>query len=268
MTASVAVDGVLGGLLPPDDRGLLYGDGLFETIRCVHGVAPLWARHCERLRQGCQRLALPVPDLDQVQRQLITLCEELPDAVARVTWTRGSGPRGYAPPADVRGRLIVSVAARAADPAPATDGVAVRMCDTRLSSQPRLAGLKHLNRLEQVLARAEWNSPEWGEGLMCDDEGHVVCATAANLFIVRDGALFTPPVDRCGVAGVARAEVLATQPVALRRLTLHDVASADEVFLTSSVRGILPVRQCAGRTWRPGPVTRSLQAQWRAIGLP
>ncbi|HXP00358.1 MAG TPA: aminotransferase class IV, partial [Luteibacter sp.] len=130
------------------------------------------------------------------------------------------------------------------------------------------AGLKHLNRLEQVMARAEWDDPAINEGLMLDMAGHVVSATAANLFAVFNGKLVTPPVDRCGVAGVARAEVLAVRDVAEVRMNLARLVEADEVFLTSAVRGMLPVRVFATRSWQPGPVTRALQAHWRDIGLP
>ena len=150
-----------------------------------------------------------------------------------------------------------------------SQGIRVRVCELRLAEQPRLAGLKHLNRLEQVLARAEWADPAIAEGLMLDTAGRVVCATMANVFAVIDGALVTPALDRCGVAGVARAEVLATQVRAqVRDLRLDELLDADEVFLTSSVRGILPVQAVGDKVFAPGPVTRALQRHWRDLGFP
>ena len=250
------------------DRGFTYGDGLFETLRMVGGYAPLWSRHAQRLAEGCARLRISPPDMAAIHAEVLRLANGLDDAVARVTVTRGVGARGYAFSDDARPTVVVTVSSLVLDASAYAEGIVVRQCAMRLAVQPALAGMKHLNRLEQVLARAEWNTPDIAEGLMLDTEGHVVCATAANLFAVVAGRLVTPSVDRCGVAGVARAEVGAVREVAQVRLSLAALIEADEVFLTSAVRGILPVRVFATRSWQPGPVARALQAHWREIGLP
>jgi 4-amino-4-deoxychorismate lyase len=268
MSARFSVDFRDGGSVSAADRGFTYGDGLFETLRVVDGVVPLWARHAARLLDGCARLQLQPPALAAVRDEILRLCTGLPDAVVRVTLSRGVGERGYALPQRQQPTLVVSVAPLALDPVATHDGLAVRVCTTRLAMQPALAGLKHLNRLEQVLARAEWSDPAIGEGLLCDMEGNLACATAANLFVVIDGELATPPVDRCGVAGVARAEVMAVRPVTVASFSVADLLRASEVFLTSAVRGILPVRALGARTWQPGPVARALQAHWASLGLP
>jgi len=268
MTARISVDFIDADRVSVADRGFTYGDGLFETLRVIDGRVPLWSRHEARLRHGGERLRLPLPDTDALHDEVLRLSEGLDDAVARITLTRGTGMRGYAPPASPVPTVVVSVAALALDRRLHDEGIVVRVCDTRLAEQPLLAGLKHLNRLEQVMARAEWDDSAINEGLMLDMAGHVVCATAANLFAVFDGKLVTPPVDRCGVAGVARAEILAVRDVAEARMNLARLVEADEVFLTSAVRGMLPVRVFATRSWQPGPVTRALQAHWRDIGLP
>jgi len=250
------------------DRGLMYGDGLFETLRVVGGVVPLWPRHAARLLASAVRLGLPAPDTDAILAEVRRLADGLADAVARVTFTAGSGERGYARPHPAKPTTVVVVGALSLAGAPYREGIALRLCDTRLGDQPLLAGMKHLNRLEQVLARAEWSDATAQEGLMADQQGRIVCATAANLFVAIGGRLVTPPVDRCGVAGVARAEVLAAGDIEIRHLAPHELVAADEVFLTSAVRGILPVRAFAGRTWQPGPVTRHWQEHWGGIGLP
>lgn len=268
MTPRTSVDFLDADRVSVSDRGFTYGDGLFETVRVVHGQAPLWPRHAQRLASGCERLRIPPPDTTAVLGEVLRLCADLDDAVARVTLTRGAGARGYAPPSAPRPTLAVTVSPLALDPSAGRDGVAVRLCATRLAVQPLLAGMKHLNRLEQVMARGEWDDPAIAEGLMLDTDGHLVSATAANLFAVFDGRLATPPVDRCGVAGVARAEVMAVREVEQVQLNPDRLMAADEVFLTSAVRGILPVRVFATRSWQPGPVTRALQAHWRDIGLP
>jgi 4-amino-4-deoxychorismate lyase len=268
MSARTSVDFIGTDRLETADRGLTYGDGLFETLRVVGDVVPLWSRHVERLSASAARLRLPAPDTDAMLAEVRRLADGLDDAVARITFTAGLGPRGYARPGLVSPTTVIGVGPLSLAPDGYRDGIALRLCDTRLGDQPLLAGMKHLNRLEQVLARSEWDDARWQEGLMADLQGRIVCATAANLFAVRDGRLVTPPVDRCGVAGVARAEILATGDVGIAPLSMQMLLEADEVFLTSAVRGILPVRAFAGRTWQPGPVTRHWQAHWCGIGLP
>lgn len=263
-----SVDFIETDLIGAADRGLMYGDGLFETLRVVGGRAPLWARHAERLHVSAARLGLPAPDTDAMLAEAMRLAEGRDDAVARITFTAGAGERGYARPQQAKPTTIIGVGPLALAADGYSDGIALRLCATQLGDHPLLAGMKHLNRLEQVLARSEWHDPSWQEGLMADQQGRVICATAANLFAVLAGRLVTPPVDRCGVAGVARAEVLAAGTAEIGYLTPQMLVEADEVFLTSAVRGILPVRAFAGRTWRPGPVTRHWQAHWRGIGLP
>jgi 4-amino-4-deoxychorismate lyase len=251
------------------DRGLSYGDGLFETIRLVGARAPLWSRHMQRLLTGCERLRIAAPDSQQLWQEALQASKDLPDAVLRITLTRGVGERGYVPPATSKVTRIV-----AAFPPPVVpssfyrEGIRLHLCITTLADQPLLAGIKHLNRLEQVLARAEWSDPQRVEGLVCDQHGHVISATAANLFAVIDGVTVTPSVDRCGVAGVARAAMLDMLPACqVRDLPLDECLRASELFLCSSVRGILPVQAVGDNVYAPGPVTRAMQRYWRDLGF-
>jgi len=264
----ILVNGVAGSIAA-DDRGLLYGDGLFETVLFVGGRAPLWPRHMARLNAGCARLLLSPPDIDLLARETAHASAGHARAVVRITLTRGAGPRGYAIPGMMQPTRVV-----AASPAPSVapdwyhSGIRVRLCALRLSEQPVLAGIKHLNRLEQVLACAEWNDARIAEGILCDGAGRVIGATAANLFAVIDGRLVTPALERCGIAGVARAEVLAQRPdCEVQDLTMAELMQADEVFLSNSVRGIVPVTALDDWRWPVGEVTRALQAHWRALGL-
>jgi 4-amino-4-deoxychorismate lyase len=268
VSTRMSVDFIETDRLDAADRGTMYGDGLFETLRIVGGVVPLWQRHADRLRASSARLGLVIPDTGPMLAEVQRLAGGLDDAVARITYTAGAGERGYGRPRATRPTTVISVARLSLAAEAYRDGIALWPCETRLGDQPLLAGMKHLNRLEQVLARSEWNDAGWQEGLMADQQGRVICATAANLFAVVGGRLVTPPVDRCGVAGVARAEVLAAGDARIAVMSPEQLAEADEVFLTSAVRGILPVRAFAGRTWQPGPVTRHWQAHWRGIGLP
>jgi len=269
MSPRMLVNGIATDTVAATDRGLAYGDGLFETIRLVDGVAPLWSRHMHRLADSCDRLRLPAPDASQLWREARQASEGMTQAVVRITWTRGVGQRGYAPPAAPRPtRVVAAFAPPPTDPAAHARGVRVRLCTLRLAEQPQLAGMKHLNRLEQVLARAEWDDPAIADGVLCDSTGRVVCTTMANLFAVIDGELVTPALQRCGVAGVARAQILAEAPqTRVIDLSPDDLHRASEVFTSSSVRGIVPVRALDAWTWTPGPVTRQWQRHWQALGF-
>jgi 4-amino-4-deoxychorismate lyase len=244
--------------LDAGDRGLAYGDGLFETALVRDGLVVWWPAHLARLSEGAARLRIPMPDAAWLGSQLAAFVAQAPArAVLKLILTRGSGGRGYAAPDAVEPTLAISLHAA---PAPVATPLTLRWCDTRLAIQPALAGLKHLNRLEQVLARAEWRDPAIHEGLMLDTDGQVGCATAANVFALVDGRWLTPPVQRRGVAGVARAWVLASEPAAAEaELTPAQVESADALFLCNAVRGILPVGRLGDRSWAPHPALAALQ---------
>lgn len=251
------------------DRGLAYGDGLFESIRLVAGVAPLWHRHMQRMSESCTRLRLPAPDPMLLWREVEAVTRDMPQSVARITLTRGVGQRGYSPPVSPQcTRVVAAFAPPHVDPEVEAQGLCVRVCGIRLADQPLLAGMKHLNRLEQVLARAEWSDPTIAEGLLRDSRGRVISATMANVFAVIDGELVTPALDRCGVAGVARAEVLAVLPqTKIADLTLDALLRASELFLSSSVRGIMPVKSLGEQEYAAGETTRYLQRHWRDLGF-
>lgn len=253
MNARVFVGDTLIDAIGANDRGVAYGDGLFETMRAHRGDVPWWDAHWARFRMGAERLRIPPPDEAQVRSEAIQLLSG-GDAVLKLIVTRGTGGRGYAPLDDSAPTWIVST--HPLPPRTPGEGVTLRWCETRLAVQPLLAGIKHCNRLEQVLARAEWNDPaaqdhDAAEGLMRSTEGDVVCATAANLFVLRNHRWHTPPVDRCGVAGVCRAWALRELDAAESRLDVTAIELADAVFLCNAVRGILPVAKLGGREWAP-----------------
>jgi 4-amino-4-deoxychorismate lyase len=269
-----SVDGIEAATLPADDRGLQYGDGLFETMRIAQGGVPLLERHLARLGDGCARLGLPLPDAAALRGELGAACAGVAAGVLKLVLTRGSGERGYRPPQRPAPRRILSL-----HPSPAVEadaaarGVRARSCTTRLAIGGPLAGLKHLNRLEQVLARAEWRDPGIAEGLMLDAEGTLVGGTMTNLFLLRAGVLHTPTLDRCGVAGVARGLVLECAPevglrVEQRRIAPDELAAADALFVCNAVVGIWPLREVDGRP--QGGVERlaDLVRATRARGLP
>lgn len=227
------------------DRGFAYGDGLFETMRVRAHTLRLLELHLQRLAHGCRRLGFTAPDSRTLRREIAAAAALRADGVLKLIVSRGLGARAYRPPVDVTATRVLMLGAAPA-PLPEARGVALRVCRTRLGANPRLAGLKTLNRLESVLARMEWRDPRIWEGLMLDAEGHVVCGTMTNVFVRRARTLQTPLLDRCGVAGVMRRWVL-SQAAGLHlklleaRMRLTDLAEADEVFLTNAVAGIVPV---------------------------
>lgn len=264
------VDGRPATELPLGDRGLAYGDGLFETIAVRRGRAVLLPRHLARLAEGLRRLAIDL-DLVALEAELRAFFAELGEGVAKLLVTRGDGLRGYAPPQPARPRRILLGSPLPSYPAAnAEQGVRLFPCRTRLAEQPLLAGLKHLNRLEQVLARGEWQDPAFAEGLMRDQSGRVIEGVFSNLFLVRDGVLLTAELSRCGVAGVMRAEVLEQAarlgiPCEIRDIGFDELLAVDELFLCNSLYGIWPVRELAASVWPAGPLTRKLQALIRSL---
>ncbi|KFN47515.1 aminodeoxychorismate lyase [Arenimonas metalli] len=242
------------------DRGLAYGDGVFETLR-VHAGAPVWwDAHVARLRHGAARLGIAAPDAAWLRNEVDALMAgQGGPGVLKLVLTRGTGGRGYRVPDEAAPTMVLS---RHPLPPPAPGPLVVRWCQLRMALQPALAGLKHLNRLEQVLARAEWRDEAIHEGLLLDAAGRVACATAANVFARIDGRWLTPRVDACGVAGIARAWVLANVPDAAEAtLQPADVEGADALFLCNAVRGILPVGRLGDHAWAPHPALAELQRQ-------
>lgn len=269
------LNGCLGANLPLNDRGLAYGDGLFETClvktQGKKAVIPCWPYHKARLLRGCKRLALPL-QAEALEADLAGFLTHLPagvDGIVKLIVTRGQGGRGYVPPVSQSLNILWQLL-----PAPIAgdqpQGVSLALSDVRLARQPLLAGIKHLNRLEYVLAaqRCKESIP-----LLLDEQGCVIETLSHNIFCVIDGAIKTPRLNDCGVAGVLRAVMfdrLAAQlpcSVTECELTLPDLAAASEVFIGNSVRGIWPVTRLnaldSRPSWPVGPKALQLQQAWR-----
>jgi len=248
----VLVDGRAQGQVDPHDRGLHYGDGLFETLAVVGGRPRFFGWHLERLNEGARRLGIPAP-ADDVLRAEVAEASPAPRCVVKILLTRGSGERGYrAPQNPAPRRVVLGFDWPSFGVETGTAGVRVGWCRLRLGRNPALAGLKHLNRLEQVLARSEWDDGAMDEGLLQDERGHVISGTQSNLFARLDGRWVTPRLDQCGVAGVMRRAFRHWQagrgePVEERELAMADVERASALVLTNSLIGAWPVRELAGR---------------------
>ena len=248
------------------DRGLLYGDGVFETLAVEAGRPRFWKRHLARLVAGCARLGIPHPEEYRLREEARLAIAESQRAVLKIIMTRGEGGQGYRSAGQVTPTRIIQLHPWPDYPdACRVAGVRVRLCRQRLGCNPALAGIKHLNRLEQVLARREWDDPGIREGLLLDGDDRLVEGTMSNLFLFRKGGLLTPELSRCGVAGILRTVVMELaeairMPVRVGTVGLSDLREADEVFLTNSVIGIWPVVAVDDSPFPVGESTRRLQA--------
>jgi 4-amino-4-deoxychorismate lyase len=251
------INGRRGEFIDSRDRGLQYGDGLFETMRVQRTKIRLLDFHLQRLYSGCSRLKIAGPTESLLRAELERIAGTRREGVLKLILTRGHGAgksrSGYRPSGKERCMRIatlhpLSAAQRSTDPeAP----VRVRLCRTPVSVNPALAGLKSLNRLDSVQARGEWNDERIWEGLMGDTDGRWVCGTMSNLFVRRGSVLSTPPVDRSGVAGVMRRWVMKNASGAQlrmreREIRWREIQSADEVFMTNAVAGIRSVQRIEG----------------------
>ncbi len=256
------VNGEISTFVTTTNRGLNYADGLFETLLVHNGRPRRWQAHMDRLGAGCERIGLVMPPQVVLLREVQTVSAGLVDSVVKIVLTRDGQSRGYMP---VENSNCVRIVSAHIYPDGVTElarvGVRARICELRLAIQPALGGIKHLNRLEQVLASAEIRETDAAEGILLDRENHVVSAISANIFLVMENRLLTPRLDLCGVRGVLRGHILAGfgQRCEQRRILVDMLLEADEVFICNSVRGIVPLTAIDDREYKIGPVTRELQ---------
>jgi 4-amino-4-deoxychorismate lyase len=225
----------------------------------------LWSRQYAKLAHDCQALKIDCPAVEIIGSDLALIGAVEPDCVVKIIITRGDSLRGYAVPVEpAPARVVISSPLPIYPPHYGEKGVQAHLCRIRLAHQPALAGVKHLNRLENVLARAEWRDPEIAEGLMCDVDDNVVCGTMTNLFVVKDGKLLTPELTRCGVSGVMRDLVIELAgrhkiPLQITTICIDELLAADELFVVNSVIGLWPVAALDRKTWNLGALTTQLQ---------
>ncbi|MFT6927194.1 MAG: 4-amino-4-deoxychorismate lyase [Psychromonas sp.] len=246
------INGIESTSIAADDRGLAYGDGLFSTIKVERGIVQLWDYHLQRLQLGAEKLFFPDVEWLLLAEELHCLAKsvsEQPFAVIKVILTRGSGGRGYSVQGCSSPQRILSV-----HPYPAfyqqwqRDGLKVIQCRQKLAINTQLAGLKTLNRLEQVLIKHELEAQHAFEGIVCDNDGYVIEACSANVFIHLNNRWVTPKLDGCGVTGVKRRQIMelsakAGQPIKEMKITTDDLLKAQAVCLSNALMGIVAVIQ-------------------------
>jgi len=266
----VLINGARTDLINVLDRGLQYGDGLFETISVTDSKPLLWDRHLERLLSGCARLGIPGIDTRLLFDEALQICSAQKQCVLKIIITRGVGGRGYRTQqtslhsVDNTPTRILSIHPWPDYPEKySSHGITIRLCNTRLGINPALAGIKHLNRLEQIIARSEWSDPGIAEGLMLDSEGYIIEGTISNVFVVEKGALVTPDLSGSGVDGVMRGLImdvaaLLSIPARITQLRIEDIKKADEVFLCNTLIKLWPVRHFEGVDYHDIRVTQAI----------
>ena len=261
----IIINGEQGNSIHVMDRAVMYGDGVFRTMRMRGGKIACWPQQYGKLNADCQLLRILCPARTILEQDLLQIVRDEADCVVKIIVSRGEGGRGYRVPESISPNRMVL-----ASPAPDyprhfwREGIKLHVCEIRLCRQPRLAGIKHLNRLENVLARMEWDDPDTPEGVLLDAEGWVVEGTLSNLFMRRGNRLATPDLSACGVAGLQRERILnyAAQLDLTPEITsfsLPLLLGADEVFVCNSVIGVWPVRQIGGQPIALGPTAARMQ---------
>ncbi|MDR3426824.1 MULTISPECIES: aminodeoxychorismate lyase [Silvimonas] len=255
------INGVPAERLNVADRAFQFGDGVFRTLFLKDGVIPFLGRHLTKLRADAHALDIPAPD-DELWLADIRACD-VTEATFKLILTRGETPRGYAYPADLAPNRLVQCTPPPVPRRFGESGATVRLCETPAGWQPRLAGIKHLNRLENVLARAEWQDPDIFEGLLLDRDGCVLEGTMTNLLMLEAGRLVTPLLESGGVAGVMRQVALeAAQALgwssAQERIALPRLLAAERVWLCNSLIGVVPVGTLEQARWEAHPADEVL----------
>ncbi|WP_116473117.1 aminodeoxychorismate lyase [Zobellella maritima] len=249
-------------------RGWQLGDGHFTTIHGQAGRLRLWPYHQARLAEACARLQMVAPDWARLHEAALAQVAGNDEQVLRISLLRGPGARGYG----IAGCGETTVVFNQS-PFPAyyhdwrQTGIALGLCRGRLGSSPLLAGLKTINRLEQVLLKAELEEAGLDEGLVLNEADELVEAVTANLFWRRGQQVFTPDLSRAGVAGTMRSWVIDTlaewgqrvQPV---RAGLAALQQADEIWLTNALMGVVPVASLTERVITSFPTVRQLQCEY------
>lgn len=260
------VNGSFSAPISPLDRGFAYGDGVFRTIKVINGLPEHWPMHYQTLFADCSAIGIVCPSADTFISDFKKIfdADEF-SAIVKIIVTRGEGERGYNPPAITTPmRVMIKSSMPDYPEVNFSEGVVLHLCDTRIAHQPKLAGIKHLNRLDNVLARMEWHDPKVAEGVMLDMEGNVIECTAANIVARYGDTLITPKLDQCGVAGITRKQILAHAKrlelnTAIERMNLKDLHSADEVIICNSLFGAWQVRELAGQHWAKQSLAEKLR---------
>jgi 4-amino-4-deoxychorismate lyase len=246
--------------ISPLDRGFTYGDGVFRTLVMRSGLPVAWPLQYQKLVADCAAIGIVCPNAELLMNDFVQLfsMEDIESnklAVVKIIITRGEGERGYKPPAvTAPTRVVIKSAMPSYVKEYYSTGVDLYVCNTRLEAQVKLAGVKHLNRLENVLARMEWRDESLFDGLLLDQKGNVIECTMSNIFARFDNVLVTPDLSQCGVAGITRQRIFELASVVnltvdVAELSFARLLQADEVIICNSLYGVFQVHKISDATW-------------------
>ncbi|WP_417356539.1 aminodeoxychorismate lyase [Gallaecimonas pentaromativorans] len=244
--------------LEPYPSRLQYGDGHFTTVRVSAGLPVNWQAHQYRLDEACARLAMAPIDWQALTPAVMAEAKLQGQGGLKILVARAPGGRGYKPGPGENHIWLSRFAEPAHYPQWRQAGISLAQLPITLGSSPLLAGLKHCNRLEQVLAAQALSELNCDDGILLDESGHVVSAISANVFWFNDGKLHTPSLDKAGVQGTLRAQIINSTPVLVGCWGIDALLAADEVFITNALMGIVPVRRLEQRHFGDFSQTRSL----------
>ena len=247
----VIINGQRDSQISSFDRGLAYGDGVFETIAVKQGKLIFWDDHLNRLIHGCDVLGIGGLDYNLLKSEVLSTISAKEDCVIKIIIARGVGGRGYKPEKNTHTRIIQKHPWPEHSEKLDQQEIEITQCAFRISRQSALSQIKHLNRLEQVLARSEWED-EFQDGLVCDTNENIIEGTSSNVFFECDNNLITPDLTHCGIEGVMRKKIieycLANKiSLEIRDFKLSEINSIRGILLCNSIMGIRQVRTYCGR---------------------
>jgi 4-amino-4-deoxychorismate lyase len=270
---SYLINGSFDATISPFDRGFAYGDGVFRTLVMREGVPESWPQHYQKLVADCAVINIVCPSAELLMSDLqqLFLLDEV--AVAKIIITRGEGNRGYTPPPITAPMRVVT---KSAMPEYSEEwfniGVNLHVCETRLAAQPLLAGIKSLNRLENVLSRMEWNDPAIADGILLDANDNVIECTAANIFARFGDTLITPSLTQCGVAGITRQRIIElahmlSLKISIEPFDLKKLFISDEVVICNSLYNAWQVRSIQEKAIKTGALAANIRLALSAMSI-
>lgn len=242
--------------IPLNDRGLAFGDGVFSTAKIINGSVAHLDKHMQRLQTACQRIAIIKINWQQLEGELIKLAKGYQRACLKVIISAGESQRGYSRVGGQGANIIITVSNFPSHyDAWEQKGISVGISSIKLGLNPLLAGLKHLNRLEQVLIRAELDALPFDDVLVTDINGDIIETNCANVFWLADGQWHTPKLDNAGVNGIIRDRILVQNPAIIEsNYPMESLDNVEAMFISNSLHGIIGVHTFDGRKLNLEPV--------------
>ena len=264
--SKVLINGIASEYVSVTDRGLHYGDGVFETIACVGNTPVFIEQHLDRMESGARKLKIPFPDrqlfLDDINC-LLRGSKSSSTRIIKLILTRGAGKRGYRYETRQIPMRICMVSAWPGHVAHWREhGINARFCQTQVSLNPGLAGIKSLNRLDSVMASSELGTT-YHEGFLSDIDGNVIEGTMSNIFVVLNDALVTPDLSRCGINGIMREQIIDIAHmnninVVTRNIKRDELLESREIFISNSVIGACVVKQLEQQFYSTDTMTKTI----------